>query len=384
MKTTQYPHHLLFSALALIAGGLLLAPAASAQSDPDELTRFSVGSNVGGLLPTTELEDEINVLGSIYVRRDIVSKWQFELNGGYKRINSSDSGVDVGMVSGRLLFSPVVRRQWDLYLSSGIGILRYDWDQPNISPLRTPGLDGIGSVPMIPLGTGVRYELSDNLALEVALGYTMALSDAINAVEDGGNDALWRGTIGLTLGRFGDKSARRTAPAVSVAQMDTDGNEFTDDEVEATQPQTEPDTADTDDEDLSPVFDIDLLEKGEDEERFVEMPMPIAQRTVLFDLNLADLSGEAEQILDGVTQDLMARPGVAVVLRGHTDSSGPNLYNTKLGMKRCLAVENYMISNGIDAGRMRLESKGESEPASPNATAAGRALNRRVEIIPVE
>jgi outer membrane protein OmpA-like peptidoglycan-associated protein len=367
MKTTQYPHHLLFSALALIAGGLLLAPAASAQSDPDELTRFSVGSNVGGLLPTTELEDEINVLGSIYVRRDIVSKWQFELNGGYKRINSSDSGVDVGMVSGRLLFSPVVRRQWDLYLSSGIGILRYDWDQPNISPLRTPGLDGIGSVPMIPLGTGVRYELSDNLALEVALGYTMALSDAINAVEDGGNDALWRGTIGLTLGRFGDKSARRTAPAVSVAQMDTDGNEFTDDEVEATQPQTEPDTADTD-----------------DEERFVEMPMPIAQRTVLFDLNLADLSGEAEQILDGVTQDLMARPGVAVVLRGHTDSSGPNLYNTKLGMKRCLAVENYMISNGIDAGRMRLESKGESEPASPNATAAGRALNRRVEIIPVE
>ena len=56
----------------------------------------------------------------------------------------------------RLLFIPIVRRHWDLYVSGGIGILRYDWDQPNISPLRTPGLDGIGSVPMIPLGAGFR------------------------------------------------------------------------------------------------------------------------------------------------------------------------------------------------------------------------------------
>jgi outer membrane protein OmpA-like peptidoglycan-associated protein/opacity protein-like surface antigen len=378
MNTAQYPHHFLFSVLALIAGFLLLASAASAQSDPEKSSRFSVGSNVGGLLPITELEDEINVLGSIYVRRGIVPKWQFELNGGYGRLTSSDSGTDVGMVSGRLLFIPIVRRHWNLYISGGIGILRYDWDQPNISPLRTPGLDGIGSVPMIPLGTGVRYELSDNLALEVALGYTMASSDAINAVEDGGNDAFWRGTIGLALGRFGDEPDRRTAPAVSVAQMDTDG-----DEVEVTQaPLTEPDTTATDDEDLSPVSDLDLLEEREDEERSVGMPT--AQRTILFDLNSTELSDETEQILDGVTQDLIGAPGVAVVLRGHTDSSGPNFYNAKLGMKRALAVENYLISKGVDAGRMHLESKGESEPISPNATAAGRALNRRVEIIPIE
>ena len=114
------------------------------------------------------------------------------------------------------------------------------------------------------------------------------------------------------------------------------------------------------------------------------MGMPMAQRTVLFDLNSTELSDETEQILDGVTQDLIGAPGVAVVLRGHTDSSGPNLHNAKLGMKRALAVENYLISKGIDAGRMHLESKGESEPISPNATAAGRALNRRVEIIPIE
>ena len=368
MNTAQYPHHFLVSVLALIAGFLLLASAASAQSDPEKSSRFSVGSNVGGLLPITELEDEINVLGSIYVRRGIVPKWQFELNGGYERLTSSDSGTDVGMVSGRLLFIPIVRRHWNLYISGGIGILRYDWDQPNISPLRTPGLDGIGSVPMIPLGTGVRYELSDNLALEVALGYTMTSSDAINAVEDGGNDAFWRGTIGLALGRFGDEPDRRTAPAVSVAQMDTDG-----DEVEVTQaPLTEPDTTATDDEDLSPVSDLDLLEEREDEERSVGMPT--AQRTILFDLNSTELSDETEQILDGVTQDLIGAPGVAVVLRGHTDSSGPNFYNAKLGMKRALAVENYLISKGVDAGRMHLESKGESEPISPNATAAGARI----------
>ena len=375
MQTVQSPRSLLFS-LALIAGGWVGIPAVSAQVDAEEPMGFSVGSHVGGLLPLTELTDEVNVRGAVYVRRGLLPHWQVELNGGYERLTSSDSGTDVGTLSGRLLFHPIVRRHWNLYLSGGVGLLRYDWDQPDISALRTPGLDGIGSVPMIPLSAGIQYVVSDHLALEASLGYTMAFSDALNAVEEGGNDAFFRGTIGLTLGRFGDQPARRSAPAVSVAQRDTDEDEG------AVPPlQTDPDTAATDDEERSRVADLDLVEEEVSAEPSMEGAKPLAQRIVLFDLNATALSAETEQILDGVLQDLRERPEVVVVLRGHTDSWGSVWYNTKLGMKRARAVKEYLLSKGIDAGRLRLESKGEREPVRPNATAAGRQLNRRVEMI---
>ena len=73
-------------------------------------------------------------------------------------------------------------------------------------------------------------------------------------------------------------------------------------------------------------------------------------------------------------------PEVKVVVRGHTDSTGPVAYNLKLGMKRAQSVKDYMVANGIDGERLSLESKGESEPISTNFTAEGRKLNRRVEI----
>ena len=114
----------------------------------------------------------------------------------------------------------------------------------------------------------------------------------------------------------------------------------------------------------------------------METATPLAQRLVLFDLNSTTLSHEAEQILDSVLQDLQDRPEVAVLLRGHTDSWGSVWYNTKLGMKRARAVQEYLLSKGIDAGRLRLESKGEHGPVRPNTTATGRQANRRVEIVP--
>ena len=377
----QSPRSLLFS-LALIAGGWVGPPAVSAQVDAEEPMGFSVGTHVGGLLPLTELADEVNVRGAVYVRRGLLPHWQVEVNGGYERLTSSDSETDVGTLSGRLLFHPIVHRQWTLYLSGGVGLLRYDWDQPDISPLRTPGLDPIGSVPMIPLGAGIQYKVSDQVALDVSLGYTMALSDALNAVEEGGNDAFFRGTIGLTIGRFGDPPARRTAPPVSVAQRDTDRDDVTDAGA-VPPPQADPDTAATDDEERSRVADLDLVEEEASAEPSMERAQPLAPRLVLFGLNSTHLSAEAAQILDGVLQDLRERPEVTVLLQGHTDSWGSVGYNTQLGMKRARAVQEYLLSKGIEAGRLRLESKGERQPVRPNTTAAGRQANRRVEIVPV-
>jgi outer membrane protein OmpA-like peptidoglycan-associated protein len=325
---------------------------------------------VGGLLPNTELEDQLNLRGSVYVRRALLPHWQVEVNGGYERLNATDSGTDVGMVSGRVLFSPLVHRQWHLYLSGGVGLLRYDWDQPQVSPLRTPGLEGIGAVPMLPLATGLQYVLSDHVALEVAGGYTLALGDGINAVEEGGNDAMWHGTIGLTLGRFGGPSPRRPASVPPVVQMDT-----AQDKKQVPPPPVEPAAGRAPEE--APVE----AEMDEAPALAVSMPPPMRPAKVLFELDSAQLSAPTQQILADVLQALRERPEVALLLRGHTDSSGSVGYNTRLGLKRVQAVKQYLVGHGIAAERLRLDSKGESEPVGSNATAAGRRLNRRVEIM---
>ena len=353
MKITHSFQKFSLAVFALIAGGLMLASPAPAQFDPGETAGVSVGSSAGGLLPITELEDQMGLRGTAYLRRGLLPNWQFELNGGYERLLATDSATDVTTISGRLLFSPITRSDWNLFLFGGVGLMRYDWEQPEISSLRTPGLDVIGSVPVIPLGTGIQYKLSDILALEVTIGYEMALSDAVNAVEEGGNDASLQGRVGLTLGSFGPPP-RPLAPVTPVAEP------VVAPPVEEPAPEPEP-----------PMEEVA-------EEPEMEMPAP---RVLLFALNSAKLSSEAMGILDDVVMDLGELPEIGVMLRGHADSTGSVWYNSKLGMRRAVSVQKYLMSKGIDAGRMSLESKGEKEPVASNATKEGRRQNRRVEII---
>ena len=348
MKTTHPFQHFSLAVLALIVGGVMWASPAPAQFDPGETAGVTVGGGAGGLLPITELENQMGLQGTAYLRRGLLPNWQFELNGGFERFLATDSATDVATISGRLLFSPITRSDWNMFLFGGVGLIRYDWDQPEISPLRTPGLDVIGSVPMVPMGTGIQYKLSDNLALEVSIGYEMALSDAVNAVEEGGNDASLQGRVGLTLGSFGP-------PPVPVAPMP---EPVAPPPAEEPAPEPEP---------------PEVVEEPE-----MEIPAP---RVVLFALNSAKLSDGAMGILDEVVMDLEGQPEIGVLLRGHTDNTGSAWYNSKLGMRRAVSVQKYLMSKGIDDGRMSLESGGESEPVASNATKEGRRQNRRVEII---
>jgi OOP family OmpA-OmpF porin len=73
-------------------------------------------------------------------------------------------------------------------------------------------------------------------------------------------------------------------------------------------------------------------------------------------------------------------PGSMLWVTGHTDLIGTELYNQDLGMKRAEVVSKYILSKGIPAERMLVESKGESQPAGDYLTSEGRAKNRRTEI----
>ncbi|KKB85049.1 cell envelope biogenesis protein OmpA [Devosia limi DSM 17137] len=65
---------------------------------------------------------------------------------------------------------------------------------------------------------------------------------------------------------------------------------------------------------------------------------------------------------------------------GHTDSQGDDAYNLSLSQRRAVSVATVLANQGIDQRRFFIEGKGESSPIASNATEAGRAQNRRVEI----
>ncbi len=105
---------------------------------------------------------------------------------------------------------------------------------------------------------------------------------------------------------------------------------------------------------------------------------------VNFEYNSDRLTKKAMKILDDVAKKLIAYPNLKVVVVGHTDSTGSREYNQKLSLRRARAVARYLVSKGVDPDRLRYAGKGEDEPRASNATPQGRALNRRVELVPVK
>ncbi len=112
-------------------------------------------------------------------------------------------------------------------------------------------------------------------------------------------------------------------------------------------------------------------------------PMPTKmtlQADALFDFDKATLKPEGTAKIDALVDTLKGGNYDVVIAIGHTDSVGPDAYNMKLSKARAESVKAHMVTKGIPAARIRTEGKGESQPVASNATAEGRALNRRVEI----
>jgi outer membrane protein OmpA-like peptidoglycan-associated protein len=78
---------------------------------------------------------------------------------------------------------------------------------------------------------------------------------------------------------------------------------------------------------------------------------------------------------------LAADPRVHLIIEGHTDDQGPDEANLALSQDRADAVAAFYEQAGVDPDRMTAVGRGEAEPIAPNATAEGRASNRRIEVI---
>ena len=104
-------------------------------------------------------------------------------------------------------------------------------------------------------------------------------------------------------------------------------------------------------------------------------------RAVDFEFNSAQLTMPAEQTLDQVASALHAQPELLVEIQGHTDSIGSDSYNLNLSRKRAEAVKAYLVSKGLADSSLTAQGYGKTKPIASNATAEGRAQNRRVEFV---
>jgi outer membrane protein OmpA-like peptidoglycan-associated protein len=107
---------------------------------------------------------------------------------------------------------------------------------------------------------------------------------------------------------------------------------------------------------------------------------PLVLKGVNFQTGKATLLPASQGVLDQVAQSLVDNPDVNVEVAGHTDNSGSDAANLRLSQARADAVRQYLIGKGVPADRITAKGYGEANPVANNATAAGRAANRRVEL----
>ena len=121
-------------------------------------------------------------------------------------------------------------------------------------------------------------------------------------------------------------------------------------------------------------YDVGIINTGE--ELIVTMPQDI-----LFAFNGDVVRPDLRRDLGVLADSLFSYPDSVVDVIGHTDNIGSDSYNNSLSLNRARSVADVLIGEGVRSSRLRVSGRGRFEPISSNASEAGRAQNRRVEIV---
>jgi len=118
---------------------------------------------------------------------------------------------------------------------------------------------------------------------------------------------------------------------------------------------------------------VEVQRQGDD----ILLNMP---NSITFDFNSSVVKSQFAGTVSNIANVLKQYPQTNVEVIGHTDDVGTDAYNQSLSEKRASAVVSRLIANGVVAGRLYAVGRGETQPVTSNATEAGRAENRRVEV----
>lgn len=102
---------------------------------------------------------------------------------------------------------------------------------------------------------------------------------------------------------------------------------------------------------------------------------------LLFATDSSTVTPTLQSDLRALAQNVQVYANSTLQIVGHTDSDGDAAYNQSLSESRARSVANVLINNGVPTSRIQTFGRGESQPVASNLTAAGKAQNRRVEIV---
>jgi len=114
-------------------------------------------------------------------------------------------------------------------------------------------------------------------------------------------------------------------------------------------------------------------------------PAPVEEKpdynfsNVLFEFNSGVLKTASFEVLDKIAAEMKKDPSVKFAINGHSSIEGSAAHNMSLSVDRANSVKSYLTNAGIDGSRLIVKGFGATQPAVPNTTEEGKALNRRVE-----
>ena len=259
-------------------------------------------------------------------------------------------------------------------LTGGTADVQYYFDRDRFSPYAVVGAGGMntcasancGASVIGEAGAGFTYELHDNFLLRSDVRYRY--NNNLNAQVQPGTDEFHDMVVNVGfVVPFGDKPkpAERpapvaAAPAAAPQALDSDGDGV-------------PDSVDQ----------CPGTLKGTTVDK-TGCPVRLVLKGQHFQHNSAELTPNARIILDDVAQNLIAHPQKNdIEVQGHASSEGKDAYNLRLSQRRAQSVADYLKSKGV-SNRLAAKGYGETRPVADNSTEAGRAENRRVELIWIE
>ncbi|MDP1774139.1 MAG: OmpA family protein [Methylobacter sp.] len=263
---------------------------------------------------------------------------------------------------------------WDL--AGGTADLQYYFFRDKFSPYAVVAAGAMNTCASANCGVGVigeagagfTYELHDNFLLRSDVRYRY--NNNLNAQVQPGTDEFHDMTVnvGFVI-PFGDKPKSESKPIAPIA---------------ASTPVASCSTLDTDSDGVNDCLDKCPGTIKGSKVNNAGCPIRLVLTGQHFKYDSAELTLNAKELLDGVAGNLISYPQKNdIEVQGHTSSEGSNAYNMKLSQRRAKSVVDYLKMKGV-TNRLNAKGYGETQPIADNRTEAGKAENRRVELIWIE
>ncbi len=282
-------------------------------------------------------------------------------------------------------FSHGMIRRIAPYVHTGFGVITFDPERRNASPITTSSNNYTKHTSTAPIiGGGFTFFSKYGVSGDLGVEYHKVNTDYLDGTPGGKDkDAFFTGYIALTLS---SSKPIATPPPIIVEPTPP-----------PPPPPPKPEPV------IEPIPEPIIIPEPEPVVIPEPVPEPIPEPApapkpeiefkkdvnlviegVVFKTGSAELTPGALVILNKVVQTLKDFPEVKLSIQGHTDSDGSDASNLDLSQRRAKSVRTYLVSKGIDGTRLTTAGYGESRPRVANDTPANKQINRRIEFIRID